>query len=80
VRDYQIALHPESRRAMKAAILALPSGDTKPLTDEYAGYHRLRIGQHRVIYRHTPHGIECFYAAPRATVYEYLAAHIRDLF
>ena len=78
VSDYQRTLHPAARRTMKAAILALPEGDTKPLTGEYEGLHRLRVGQTRVIYRHTRHGIECFYAAPRPIVYEYLAAHVRE--
>jgi hypothetical protein len=37
------------------------------------------MGEHRVIYRHQRGRIECFYAAPRKTVYEYLAAHLRDV-
>ena len=78
VRDYQRTLAPEVRRAMKTAIIALPSGDTKPLSDELAGFHRLRVGQHRIIYRHRPGQIDCFLAAPRALVYEYLAAHLND--
>ncbi len=79
VRDYQRALAPEVRRAMKAAILALPAGDTKPLSDELEGFHRLRVGHHRVIYRHHAGQIECFLAAPRALIYEYLAGHLHDL-
>lgn len=78
VRDYQRNLAPEIRRTMKAAILALPAGDTKPLADELAGLHRLRVGSHRVIYRQRAGQIECFLAAPRSIVYEYLAAHLRD--
>ncbi len=78
VRAYQRTLPPEARRAMKAAVLALPAGDTKPLNDELEGLHRLRVGNHRVIYRHRGGRIECFLAAPRAIVYEYLAAHLRD--
>lgn len=71
-------LTPEIRRAMKAAILALPRGDTKPLSDELDGLHRLRVGHHRVIFRHRAGRIECFLAAPRSLVYEYLAAHLRE--
>lgn len=78
VRDYQRTLAPEARRAMKAAILALPAGDTKPLSDELEGLYRLRIGHHRVIYRHRGGQIECFFAAPRALVYEYLAANLHE--
>ena len=78
VREYQRNLAPEIQRAMKAAILALPSGDTKPLNDELAGLHRLRVGHHRVIYRQRIGNIECFFVASRSIVYEYLAAHLRD--
>lgn len=78
VRDYQRNLTPEIRRAMKAAILALPAGDTKPLSDELAGFHRLRVGNQRVIYRHRAGQIECFLAAPRSIVYEYLGAHLHE--
>ena len=80
VREYQRMLAPEIRRAMKAAILALPRGDTKPLSDELEGLHRLRVGSHRVIFRHRAGQIECFLAAPRFLVYEYLAAHLREYF
>lgn len=78
VREYQRILAPEIRRARKAAILALPRGDTKSLSDELEGLHRLRVGNHRVIFRHHAGQIECFLAAPRALVYEYLAAHLRE--
>lgn len=78
VREYQRMLAPDIRRAMKAAILALPRGDTKPLSDELEGLYRLRVGNHRVIFRHQAGQIECFLAAPRAIVYEYLAAHLRE--
>jgi mRNA-degrading endonuclease RelE of RelBE toxin-antitoxin system len=78
VRAYQRILAPEIRRAMKAAILALPGGDTKPLSDELDGLHRLRVGHHRVIFRHRAGQIECFLAAPRSLVYEYLAAHLHE--
>ncbi len=78
MRDYQRHLAPEIRRAMKAAIVALPAGDTKPLSDELAGFHRLRVGNHRVVYRQRAGQIECFFAAPRSIVYEYLGAHLHE--
>jgi len=78
VRDYLRILPPETRRRAKAALGALPGGDTKPLRDELAGFHRLRVGDHRFIYRHHAGRIRVFYAAPRAIVYEYLAAHLRE--
>ena len=79
VRAYQRALPPEARRAAKAAILGLPRGDSKWLTDELEGLHRLRVGRHRFIWRYQAGGIRVFYAAPRKTVYEYLAAHLREV-
>ena len=78
MREYQGRLAPEIRRAMKAAIIALPRGDTKSLSDELEGLHRLRVGSHRVIFRYRTGQIECLFAAPRSLVYEYLAAHLHD--
>jgi mRNA-degrading endonuclease RelE of RelBE toxin-antitoxin system len=81
VQTYQRALAPEPRRRLKLAIAALAhgKGDLKPLTDKLAGFHRLRVGEHRVIYRLNKGRIECFYAARRETVYEYLASHFRQI-
>ncbi len=79
VREYQRALPPETRRAAKAAILALPRGDVRPLTDRLDGLYRLRVGRHRFIWRYHRRGIRVFYAAPRSTVYEYLAAHLHEV-
>ena len=74
-------LAPEPRRRLKQAIIGLGEGlgDIRALSDKLAGFHRLRMWEHRVIYRHQRGRIECFYAAPRKTVYEYLAAHLRDV-
>jgi mRNA-degrading endonuclease RelE of RelBE toxin-antitoxin system len=79
VREYQRRLAPEPRHKLKAAILALPVGDTRALTDELDGLHRLRVGQHRVIYRDGGQSIECIFAEERKIVYEYLAAHVSEL-
>jgi len=66
---------------MKAAILGLAdgAGDLRPLQANLEGLWRLRVGEHRLIYRHRPGRIEVFYAAPRSVVYEFLAAHLREL-
>lgn len=80
VRAYQRALPPETRRAVKAAILGLPRGDVKALSEDLDGLYRLRVGRHRFIWRYHADGIRVFYAAPRRTVYEYLAAHLREIF
>lgn len=79
VLAYQRALPPGSRRAAKAALRALPEGDTIPLRDELDGFQRLRVGEHRFIWNYRQPGVHVFYAAPRATVYEYLAAHLKEL-
>ena len=65
---------------MKAAILGLAEGlgDTKPLHGSLEGLSRLRVGEHRVVYRHRAGHIEVFYAATRSVVYEFLAAHLRE--
>lgn len=78
MRDYLRSLAPEPRRLGKAALASLPKGDTKPLTDEFAGLYRLRVGSHRFIYRYHAGRPEVFFAAPRAIVYEYLAAHLHE--
>jgi mRNA-degrading endonuclease RelE of RelBE toxin-antitoxin system len=81
VRGYQRSLAPEPRRRLKQGIIRLGDGrgDIKALSENLAGFHRLRVGEHRVIYRYHRGRIECFYAAPRSIVYEYLAAHVRDV-
>ena len=82
VRAYQRALAPEPRRRLKKAIIELANGlgDIKSLTENLAGFHRLRVGEHRVVYRYHEGVIECFYAAPRKIVYEYLAAQLKESF
>lgn len=80
VRSYQGALAPEPRRRLKLAILGLAEGrgDVKPLQGNLEGLWRLRVGEHRIVYRHRAGRIEVFYAAPRSVVYEFLAAHLRE--
>ncbi len=78
VRDYLRCLAPEPRRRAKAALAALPKGDTKPLMEDFAGFYRLRVGHHRFIYRYHAGRLEVIFAAPRSIVYEYLATHLRE--
>ena len=80
VRAYCGTLAPEPRGRLKEALAALASGagDVKALTDELAGLYRLRVGQHRIVFRYQGARIECFYAAPRATIYEFLAARFAE--
>jgi mRNA-degrading endonuclease RelE of RelBE toxin-antitoxin system len=81
VRDYQRTLAPEPRGRVKAAILSLSdgAGDIKALEGKLEGLWRLRVGEHRFAYRHINGRIEVFYAAPRTVIYEYLAAHLKNL-
>lgn len=80
VREYVAALAPEPRRRCKAALLALPGGDTQQLEGNYAGYFRLRVGSLRFIYREHRGRIEVFYVEQRRLVYDLLTAHIARLF
>jgi len=66
---------------VRAAIagLAQGRGDIKGLQGSLEGLSRLRVGEHRIVFRHTEERIEVFYAAPRSVVYEFLSAHLREL-
>ena len=81
VREYHRTLAPEPRRRVKAAIIGLADGrgDTNPLQGNLEGLSRLRVGEHRIVFRHNEGRIEVFYAAPRSVVYEFLAAHLHEL-
>lgn len=73
VRDFGNGLGMSHRRALKLALagLASESGDIKALGDELAGYHRLRVGPLRVIFRYASgRVIECVYANRRGLVYD----------
>ncbi len=66
-------LAPGPRRRFKQALRELEHGekDCLPLRENLAGYHRLRIGGHRVIFRYLPGGIvECVFAEERSLVYQ----------
>jgi mRNA-degrading endonuclease RelE of RelBE toxin-antitoxin system len=66
VLDYLRCLAPKPRHAIRLAI--------KQLTDELEGYHRLRIGSHRVIFEYeiidARRVITCIHAGPRKWIYE----------
>jgi len=54
VLDYLRKLPPQSRHAIRVAIKGLGKelGDIKPLTEELEGFHRLRVGSHRVLFEY----------------------------
>jgi mRNA-degrading endonuclease RelE of RelBE toxin-antitoxin system len=79
VEEFVKALAPEPRRRLRLAIRALAddSGDIKSLEGSLAGFNRLRISGHRVIFaERIERGsriIECLFAERRALVYELFA-------
>ena len=73
-KGYLRRLHPDQRRAIKAALRALGSGtatDIRALKDDLQGFYRLRVGRFRVVYRYLKGGeISCEFIDVRASVYE----------
>lgn len=82
VRDYAARLHPEHRRAVKAALAALAAGkpgDVKSLEEELQGLQRLRVGRYRIVFRYLSDGsARCFFMESRRLVYD-LLRHRPDL-
>ena len=79
VMDFAASLAPEPRRALRKGILGLAQeqGDIKALTDELAGWSRLRVGRYRVVFRFRPgRMVECVFAEERRLVYELFAEQI----
>lgn len=81
VESYVRSKAPEPRRELWQGIKALAAWDGREdlprlrhLEDELAGYSRLRVRGHRVIFRESfesgQRQILCLYAGPRATIYE----------
>jgi mRNA-degrading endonuclease RelE of RelBE toxin-antitoxin system len=76
VEDFLRTLAPQPRRALIQAIknLAQDRGDRKVLEGKLAGYHRLRVGSYRVLYRELILRGEriflCDFAERRSVVYK----------
>jgi len=76
VLDYLRRLAPKPRHTLRLAIKGLQreKGDIRPLTDDLEGFHRLRVGSHRVIFEYEiidgQRLITCVYAGPRKWIYE----------
>jgi mRNA-degrading endonuclease RelE of RelBE toxin-antitoxin system len=63
---------PESRKKIRLPLRGLEAerGDCMALREKLTGYHRLRIGGYRVVYRYLPGKIiECVYAEERSLIY-----------
>jgi mRNA interferase RelE/StbE len=73
VMRFASTLGPVERRSLKRVILSLvhEKGDIRPLGEELAGWYRLRVGRHRVIFRYLPGmEIQCVFVEERRIVYE----------
>jgi mRNA-degrading endonuclease RelE of RelBE toxin-antitoxin system len=84
VMEYLRKLPPQPRHALRCAIkgLAQEQGDIRPLSEELEGFHRLRVGSHRVIFEYeTIRGkqtITCVFAAPRRWIYEVFQSRLGE--
>jgi mRNA interferase RelE/StbE len=77
VVEYARRLAQEPRRAVKLALGALRSerGDIRALEGNLAGYYRLRVGRHRVIFSYaSDNAIEAIVIEERQLVYEIFEA------
>jgi mRNA interferase RelE/StbE len=75
--DYARRLAPVPRRAVKKALRELSSehGDIRALEGSLAGYYRLRIGRHRIIFSYAADdAIEAIFIEERSLVYEIFEA------
>jgi len=72
VSDRVRQLHPDLKRKVRATIDALLreplSG--KPLQGDLLGFHSVRVGKFRVVYRLLRDGVDVLTIGPRRTVYE----------
>ena len=77
-------LPPQPRHALCVAIkgLARERGDLRPLTDELEGFHRLRVGSHRVLFEYEmirgKRTITCVFAGARRWVYEVFQSRLAE--
>jgi mRNA-degrading endonuclease RelE of RelBE toxin-antitoxin system len=84
VLEYLRSLPPQPRNALKVAIKGLSKerGNIKSLTDDLEGFHRLRVGSHRVIFDYNridgEQVITCVYAGPRKWIYEVFHSKLRE--
>jgi mRNA-degrading endonuclease RelE of RelBE toxin-antitoxin system len=75
VKIFIDTLAPDSRKKIKLGLRGLEAerGDCIPLKERLAGYHRLRIGGYRILYRCLPGKvIECVFGETRSLVYHLL--------
>ena len=84
VEEFVKSLAPEPRRALSRAIkrLAQQEGDIKLLEGKLGGWHRLRVGVYRVIYKEAAERgtrvVNCIYVNHRSVVYKMFAELLAD--
>jgi mRNA-degrading endonuclease RelE of RelBE toxin-antitoxin system len=72
VKRFIDTLAPDSRKRVRLALRGLEAerGDILALREKLAGYHRLRVGGYRVLFRYLPGKvIECVFAEERSLIY-----------
>lgn len=81
VQAFYAELGMSYRRDVKRALRELQNsrGDIKALGESLEGYHRLRVGPYRILFRYRPGKIiECVYMNRRALVYEVFEREVID--
>jgi len=84
VLDYLRKIAPQPRHVIRTAIkaLAMENGDIKALVDDLEGFHRLRVGSHRVIFEYEiiegQRTITCVFAEPRKWIYEVFQSRLME--
>ena len=62
--------------------LAKEQGDIRSLVDDLKGFHRLRVGSHRVIFEYEmldgQNTITCVFAGPRRWIYEVFQSRLGE--
>ncbi len=84
VMDHLRRLGPQPRHALRLAIkdLAYEKGDIKALIDALAGFYRLRVGSHRVVFEYqviaSQRVITCVFTGPRKWIYEVFQSRLLE--
>jgi mRNA-degrading endonuclease RelE of RelBE toxin-antitoxin system len=81
VKKFIGSLAPDSRKKIRKALRELEAGpgNCLPLRENLAGYHRLRTGGYRIVFRYRPgRVIECVFAEERSLVYQLFAREMLE--
>lgn len=72
ISDRVRQLHPDLKRKIRAAVDALlrETLHGKPLQGQLLGFHSVRVGRFRVVYRFVHEAVDILTIGPRRTVYE----------